>query len=127
MGRPKGDGLKLTPALQEEICASLRLSVPEKYAAEAAGIAESTFQLWMLKGRNGEAPYVGFVGAVTRARAEAVKNLTVRALAGAKGSQQATWFLERRYRKEYGANQPAEADTTKPRRVAFTRVEKAAS
>jgi hypothetical protein len=97
-GRPP----KLTPEIEKAICKQLELAVPEKYAAESNGVDESTFHDWMKKGAEGIKPYVDLYGAVKRARARAVGNLTARALAGGAGSSQATWFLERRYRKEYG-------------------------
>jgi hypothetical protein len=93
---------KLTPEIEKAICKQLELAVPEKYAAESNGIDESTFHDWMKKGAEGVGQYADLYQAVKRARARAVGNLTARALAGGAGSSQATWFLERRYRKEYG-------------------------
>jgi hypothetical protein len=97
-GRPS----KLTPEIENAICKQLELAVPEKYAAESNGIDESIFHDWMKKGAEGIKPYADFCRAVKRARARAVGNLTARALAGGAGSSQATWFLERRYPKDYG-------------------------
>lgn len=107
-GRPKGSSPLCTPETQKAICDALELSVPDKYAAEANGIDERTLQKWVEKGADGTEPYASFRAAVTRARAKAVLNLTGRALRGEKGSAQATWFLERRYRKEYGPVQRIE-------------------
>lgn len=111
-GRPIGSGIKLTAEVQKEICDALRISVPLKYAAEAAGIGESTVHDWISRGelageRGSEVPetelvYVAFWRAITRARAKAVGNLTTVALGGSKGSSAATWLLERRFREEYG-------------------------
>ena len=108
VGRPAGSGLKLTPDVEGEICKALEISVPLKYAAEAAGVPESTVYLWLERGKKGNEPYARFAGAVTRARAKAVKNLTTVALQGGKGSSAATWFLERRYRTDYGPIQKLE-------------------
>src|ERR1700735_3232886 len=90
VGRPT----KLTPETQRAICDSIALSIPYKYAAEEAGIDEDTFALWMRKGREGRAPYAAFYRVVTRARASAVKSLTVRILGGGKGSSGSAWLLE---------------------------------
>lgn len=107
-GAGRGRPTKLTPEAQRAICESIALSIPNKYASEEAGIDEDTFALWMRKGREGRAPYAAFYRAVTRARASAVKSLTVRVLGGGKGSAGATWLLERRYREDYGPSQKVE-------------------
>ena len=98
----------LTPEIQDAIWADLELALPDKYAAEANGIASSTFYEWLEKGAAGEEPYVTFSAGVTIARARAVRKLTERALAGGSGCSQATWLLERRYRKDYGPQQKIE-------------------
>lgn len=98
-GRPS----KLTPEIQAAICKHIELSVPEKYAAAANGIDESTFHEWMKKGAAGAEPYAAFSKAVSQARGWAAVNLTARALGGGPGASQATWLLERRFRDEYGA------------------------
>lgn len=99
VGRPS----KLTPEIQKAICKALELSVPEKHAAQANGISESTFHDWMKKGADGIEPYAAFREAVEQSTSQAVINLTVRALARGNGSSHATWFLERRFRNEYGS------------------------
>ncbi len=113
-GRPT----KLTPEIQRAICESVALSIPHKYAAEEAGIHEDTFALWMRKGSEGRAPYAAFYRAVTRARASAVKSLTVRVLGGGKGSSGSAWLLERRFANDYGPRQKVELseDPEKPLR-----------
>jgi transposase len=104
VGRPT----KLSPEIQRAICESVALSVPNKYAAEEAGIDEDTFAAWMRKGRDGHAQYEGFYRAVTRARASAVKSLTIRVLGGGKGSSGSAWLLERRFANDYGPRQRLE-------------------
>lgn len=84
------------------------MSVPNKYAAEEAGIDEDTFASWMRKGREGHAPYEEFYQAVTRARASAVRSLTIRVLGGGKGSSGSAWLLERRFANDYGPRQRLE-------------------
>jgi transposase len=115
-GWPVGRPTKLTPEVQRAICESIALSIPNKYAADEAGIDEDTFASWMRRGREGRAPYAAFYRAVTRARASAVKSLTVRVLGGGKGSAGATWLLERRFREDYGPSQKLElsGDPEKP-------------
>jgi hypothetical protein len=115
-GRPAGRPTKLTAEVQRAICESIALSIPNKYAAEEAGIDENTFVLWMGKGREGRAPYAAFYRAVTRARASAVKSLTVRVLGGGKGSSGSAWLLERRFANDYGPRQKVELseDPEKP-------------
>jgi hypothetical protein len=54
--------------------------VAEKYAAEANGVDESTFDEWMKKGAQEIEPYAAFSHAVRRSRARAAVNLTARAL-----------------------------------------------
>jgi len=113
MGRKPGTPTSLTPSVQKAICEALEISVPEKYAAEANGVSEMAFHDWMRKGDRGIEPYLSFRKAVTCARAKAVQNLTKIALASGKGSSTATWFLERRYRADYGAKeQVVEPDGT---------------
>lgn len=114
MGRPPGSSPLLTPELTAAICQQLEIAVPEKYAAEMNGIAEETFHAWMRKGAAGIAPYVDFREAVSRARAKAVSNLHVRALAGGKGSNQATWFLERRFWRDYAEHKRVEITPEAP-------------
>ena len=98
----------LTPDVEKAICADLRLALPDKYAAEANGIASATYYEWLAKGETGEEPYAAFYAAVTRARAQAACNLTRKALAGGKGASHATWLLERRFREFYGPQQRLE-------------------
>ncbi len=101
-GRPVGTPEKLTPALQERLCAELRLSVAPNHAANIVGISPRTFYYWLEKGAEGMPPYAGFARAVHRAIAEAVCTLTARALAGGPGAAQALGILERRFPREYG-------------------------
>jgi hypothetical protein len=101
-GRPVGTAPKLTPAVQEGICAALKIGVPAKFAAEREGIRERTYYDWLAKGEQGIQPYSDLALAVMRATAEAVCNLTARALAGGPGASHAPWILERCFRREYG-------------------------
>lgn len=78
------------------------MGVPEKYAAQASGISQSTFHDWIKKGAAGIEPYAAFRQAVKRSSARAVFKLMVRGLSGGKGSSQAAWILERRFPLEFG-------------------------
>lgn len=69
--------------------------MPLKLAAEAEGVAERTLYYWIER-------KVGFAAAVTRARAKGLKQLSEDARAGGKGSSAALWFIERRFRDDYG-------------------------
>ena len=70
---------KLTPELQATIERALRAGVPVRWAAEAAGIHNSTYYAWLARGDewmdhddvpDDEAPYAEFSSAMRRARAE---------------------------------------------------------
>jgi hypothetical protein len=98
----KGNPRTLTTAIRDEICASLEIGLPEKYAAEAAAVAERTFHYWCQQGHDGVEPYASFVAAVERARAIGAKNLLTRVLKGSTGSDGAKWTLERRFPREFG-------------------------
>ena len=99
----KGKPRNLTAAIEKELCASLEIGTPEKFAAEAAGVPERTFHYWCQQGRDGIEPYASFVTAVERARAIGAKNLLTRVLKGEKGSAGAQWVLERRFPREFGS------------------------
>jgi hypothetical protein len=88
---------KLTPELQKLICTLLQAGNTKKVAAEAAGIAESTFYDWMQT-------RPAFAAAVEKAEAEAEATLVTRvAKAAASSWRAAAWLLERRNPDEWGA------------------------
>lgn len=107
-------GQTLTAAVRAGILAALRIAVPPKYAAESEGIDESTFYDWITKGEQGIKRYADFAVEVRCATAEAVRNLTMRALSGGPGASEAVWLLERRFSQEYGQrfviDEPSGAD-----------------
>jgi hypothetical protein len=96
------------------ICADLELGVPEKYAAEANGVDESTFHEWIKKGDQGRAPYAAFCRTVSRSRARMVINLLARALAGGPGSRQAMWLLQRRRPDDFSLRGSSRRSTAAP-------------
>jgi hypothetical protein len=116
----RGRPTLLTDTVSEAICVNLELAMPLKLAAECEGIGERTVHEWIERGENGEEPFSAFSAAVTRARAMAAKNLTKSALAGGKGSGAASWFLERRFRADYGAHQTIDLNAD-PRELAKLR------
>lgn len=109
--------LRLNKEVADTICEALRVAVPFKYAAERAGISYDTFKDWRDKGKKAlesqilnetDALFAAFESAVRQARAEAVFHLTNKALEGGKGSSNATFILERRFRDEYGDSRKVE-------------------
>lgn len=102
-GRPKGSTkFAIDPGLIERIAANLRLGLSLANAAEIEGVQRDTAYLWKKHGAAGIEPYVEFFHAITRATAEGARYFTLRALKGGPGSHQAMFFLERRYREDYG-------------------------
>lgn len=93
-GRPRKTAVDA--AVTKAICDNLELAMPIELAAEEAGVPARTARQWAL-----DIPE--FAAAVTRARARGAKLLVVRTLGGGKGSSNAAWTLERRYREHYGA------------------------
>jgi hypothetical protein len=78
--------------------------VPLKYAAQRAGIDESTLHLWLRKGRQArKGPHFQLFQSVKKAEADAVaRNVAVVQKAAAKTWQAAAWWLARRHHKEFG-------------------------
>lgn len=88
MGRPT----KLTEEVQGAICRALEKAVPVETACEIAGITHTTYKNWRARGRRElerveeghhncrvrkeEKPYVEFLAASTRARANCERQLT---------------------------------------------------
>ncbi|MGD9890580.1 MAG: hypothetical protein AB7R89_11125 [Dehalococcoidia bacterium] len=66
-----GRKTKLTPETQATIVAAIRKGAFAYIAAEAAGIDNSTFYLWLKQGEHGREPYRTFRETVLRAHAEA--------------------------------------------------------
>jgi hypothetical protein len=95
---------KLTPEVQDQICAAIRAGNYMETAAVYAGIGNSTFKDWMRKGR--AAPrggYHDFVLAVEKALADSeVRDMALIGRAGETQWQAAAWRLERRYPDRFG-------------------------
>ena len=91
---------KLTPEVQAAICDAIRAGATYEAAANAAGIAYSTFGEW----RNDPRPkYLAFSEAVRAAEAEGLlENVRRIREAGRRDWRAAAWLLERRHKKAYG-------------------------
>lgn len=96
---------KLTPELQKKIGENITLGMPLKFAAEAAGISESTFYEWMNKGEHEKkGQFSEFSEYIKRCQSQAVQlHLKLITKAATEGSWQASaWILERRHPEEFG-------------------------
>jgi len=106
---------KLTPEIQKEIGNNIKLGMPLKFAAEAAGICEKTFYLWMEKGENeGKGKYHDFFVYCNNCKSIGVKlHLTLITKAANEGSWQASaWILERRHPEEFGRKDKVNMDAS---------------
>jgi hypothetical protein len=113
---------KLTPEVLEAIVTSIRLGNYQDHASAASGIGVATFYSWLERGkkerdrletmkdaeaRPDETPFVEFLEAVEKAKAEAVqRNIGIIQKAASIGSwQAAAWWLERTQTGLYGRKQ----------------------
>lgn len=97
----------------EELCRYLKTGVTIKTAAEAVGISEATYHLWLRKGKAGIEPYATFSAKIreTFPKTEAV--LAGRVInASEKDWRAAAWMLERRNRKDWGKSYGTSDDLT---------------
>lgn len=135
MARPT----KLTPELADRICQSLRVGVPDIYAAEGNGIERSTFWQWVELGREakacvvdgcsdlhhgpvtGELSYVEFVDMAMVAEADAVR-LAVGYITKAMPADpvNARWWLEHRHGDAFKPRKEIEVKADADRGVPFT-------
>ena len=98
---------KLTPELQDRLCTLIRVGNTVEVAADAVGISESTFYLWMERGTKSGGSYTryrNFRSEVERARAEAEATLVARISKAAQNGSwsAAAWLLERRAPDRWG-------------------------
>ena len=103
MPRPAPDDPALLARLREGASAGMTY----KLLARAIGISESTFHDWQRRGRQGLAPWSGFVAELDDAEAEGARRLleVIRDAATAGQWQAAAWILERRH--DYRRDAPA--------------------
>ena len=96
-GRPKGSGVKITPEKQREILAILAIGGSRNDAADYVGVSKSTLHDTIAREE-------GFSEQVKRAEASG-KVRHLKKLEKAQAWQASAWFLERKYRDEFGASQ----------------------
>ncbi len=100
-----GRTTKLTPDVQKEIGQNIILGMPIKFAAEAAGIGETTFYRWMQSGEKAKrGKFREFWEYIKECQAKAVQlHVKLITRAANEGSWQASaWILERRHPNEFG-------------------------
>lgn len=96
---------KISPQIKKKIGNSIKLGMPFKYAAEAAGISEPTFFRWMQAGEAAESGiYREFREYIKKCQAEAVEThlKTITNVAKSGNWQASAWILERRHPEEFG-------------------------
>ena len=91
-GRPPKT--EVEEAVAAAICTNLEIGMPLGLAAECEDVDRATVYRWMEK-------FDSFKRRVTRARAQGAKMLQKLSLTGEKGSADARWHLERRFRDDY--------------------------
>jgi hypothetical protein len=96
---------KLTPEIKDKIGTNITLGMPLKFAAQAAGISESTFYEWMSRGeKEKKGQFSEFSEYIKECQSKAVQlHLKLITKAAKDGSWQASaWILERRHPEEFG-------------------------
>jgi transposase len=145
MGRkrkPMGRPVKLTPEVQEDICAAIRAGNYIEPSAIRAGVSKSTLYSWLKKGKT-EAdrvdravavgrrakvtaklkPYVDFLDAVKKAEAEAeARDVAIISKAAMTQWQAAAWRLERKHYDRWGRRQALEHSGPQGKPVKVQRV-----
>lgn len=104
---------KLTPELQQKICGLIQAGNYAKTAALACGIAESTYYLWLAKGKKAKrGQYHDFYQAIEQAQAEGeMKLVSVIAESSLESWQAAAWMLERKFPQAWGRKERVEHST----------------
>lgn len=86
-----------TPELTAALCAELKLGMSIRAACQHVGIDDSTYRKWMMRGDDGEEPFVTFRTAATQAKSDGVRALVVTVRKAATSDwRAAAWILERR-------------------------------
>jgi len=90
---------KLNDTTKERLVKAIELGLTNRLACQYAGIAESTFYLWMEKARGGHPKYLDLLEALKKAEAEnAAECFSVIKRAAMDGTwTAAAWVLERRH------------------------------
>lgn len=110
MPRSGGKRPKLTPEIQEALCASIRAGNYYVAACARAGVDYSTFLRWLRKGRKAASgPYCQFCRAVERAKGEAEEEVVRMWVGQIPDNWQACRdFLARRFPKRWGPKETHE-------------------
>ena len=95
---------KLTPELIDTICSYVRVGMKYKDAARAAGIGESTFYNWRVKGEHAKSGvYKEFVESLSEANAQAKLVLVSRVHKASENDWRAAMsILEHRWPQDWG-------------------------
>jgi len=106
--------LKLTSELQKKICDLIASGSFNNRAAEACGISETTFYDWFSRGeKSTKGVYANFYNAVKQAEAESEAVAAGRIfVAGETDWRANAWYLERKFRHRWGAQQNIKAEVT---------------
>lgn len=88
--------LHLTPQLQKSFSTAIADGCVIRDVCRALGVSKSTYYNWLARGRAGEARYVDFLDAITRAKAKANMQ-AVKALRSALKPQKTVVVLEETY------------------------------
>lgn len=67
-----GGRTALTPEITQQIIAAIETGVPMKFAAQAAGITNTSLHEWLARGADGVEPFADFAQQIACARARAV-------------------------------------------------------
>jgi len=100
-----GQPTKLTAEVQDKIIEAIKMGNYQETAAAYAGISQSTFYLWMERGRDEpDSIYSEFMEAVEKAKAQSeVRGVSLIEKAATDGScQAAAWKLERKFPQKWG-------------------------
>jgi hypothetical protein len=74
-GKKVGRTIKLTPTVSASIVKSIAGGTPRKYAAQAAGTAESTLRSWSVRGkRDKKGPFPAFLAEIRTAEAKFIES-----------------------------------------------------
>lgn len=101
MARP----IKYDQTTAEVLLKAVAAGLPNKTAAELAGIDERTLYNWKRRGKAGEEPFLQFLQSLRAHQARAVREAmqTINHAAKRGEWRAAAWWLERRHPDEYGS------------------------
>lgn len=110
--------MKYDAAHVEQICNLVKIGLPYKHAAAAAGICEKTFYLWIKK-------HEDFVEALQKAEAEMMRNNLIRIEQAAQNGtwQASAWKLERGFPDLFSTTSRVKVEATNSEEVDDERLE----